>query len=151
TVLRGNHDDAVGNPSVSMNATATQAIAWTRNQLGAGARAFLAALPLVAQEADVLYVHADARAPPDWNYVLDSFDAGRHLSACDARVSFCGHVHRPALYCMGGGDRVTRFTPAGPTPVPLLPQRRWLAVVGSVGQPRDGNPAAAYCLFDEKT
>ena len=147
-VLRGNHDDAVGNPSVSMNPTATLALEWTRRQLGGRTRAFLAALPFEAHEDDCLFVHADASAPADWNYVLDASDAGRHLAACKAHVSFCGHVHKPALYCTAPGGRITHFRPVAATPVPLLPQRRWLAVMGAVGQPRDGNPAAAFALYD---
>jgi diadenosine tetraphosphatase ApaH/serine/threonine PP2A family protein phosphatase len=147
-VLRGNHDDAVGNPSFSMNATATLALEWTRRQLGGETRAFLAALPFKAREGDCLFVHADASVPSDWNYVLDASDAGQHLAACEARVSFCGHVHKPALYCTAPGGKITHFCPVAATPVPLLPQRRWLAVMGSVGQPRDGNPAAAFALYD---
>lgn len=147
-VLRGNHDDAVGNASVSMNPTATVALEWTRRQLGAENRAFLAALPLKARDGDCLFVHADASAPSDWNYVIDASDADQHLSACEARISFCGHVHKPALYCTAPGGKVTHFCPVTATPLPLLPQRRWLAVMGSVGQPRDGNPAAAFALYD---
>lgn len=147
-VLRGNHDDAVGNPAASMNATATVALEWTRRQLGVQTRAFLAGLPLKAREGDCLFVHADASAPSDWNYVLDASDAGQHLGACEARISFCGHVHRPALYCTAPGGKVTHFCPVAATPVPLLSQRRWLAVMGAVGQPRDGNPCAAFALYD---
>lgn len=147
-VLRGNHDDAVGNPSASMNATATLALEWTRRQLDSNSRAFLATLPFEAREEDCLFVHADASAPSDWNYVLDASDADRHLGACEARISFCGHVHKPALYCTAPGGKVTHFNPAAATPVPLLAQRRWLAVMGAVGQPRDGNPAAAFALYD---
>lgn len=150
-VLRGNHDEAIGNLAVSMNPTATLALEWTRRQLGEKARAFLAALPLKAREGDCLFVHAEASAPADWNYVLDASDAGQHLSACDARVSFCGHVHKPALYCSAAGSRITHFCPVAATPVPLLAQRRWLAVLGSVGQPRDGNPCAAYALYDTQS
>ena len=147
-VLRGNHDDAVGNAAVSMNATATLALEWTRRQLGGETRAFLAGLPLEAREGECLFVHADASAPADWNYVLDTSDAGEHLAACDARVSFCGHVHEPALYCTTPSGKVTHFRPVAATPVPLLAQRRWLAVMGSVGQPRDSNPCAAFALYD---
>lgn len=147
-VLRGNHDDAVGNAAVSMNPTATLALEWTRRQLGSEHRAFLATLPLKAREGDCLFVHADASAPADWNYVTDASDADLHLSACEARISFCGHVHKPALYCTAPGGKVTHFCPVSTTPLPLLPQRRWLAVMGSVGQPRDGNPAAAFALYD---
>lgn len=147
-VVQGNHDAAVGKPAISMNATATVALEWTRRQLGNEARAFLAGLPLTAREGECLFVHAEACAPAAWHYVLDAADAGAHLAACGSRVSFCGHVHRPALYSSAGGGKVTHFRPVSQTAVPLLPQRRWLAVVGSVGQPRDGNPAAAFCLYD---
>ena len=150
-VLRGNHDDAIGNASVSMNPTATFALEWTRRQLGSATRAFLAALPFKAREGDCLFVHADASAPSDWNYVLDTSDAGEHLAACEARVSFCGHVHKPALYCTAVAGKVTYFCPVAATPVPLLPQRRWLAVMGAVGQPRDGNPNAAFALYDTQS
>ena len=150
-VLRGNHDDAVGNASISMNATAMFAIEWTRRQLGRQTRAFLADRPLKVREGDCLFVHADASAPSDWNYVRDASDAGQHLAACEARVSFCGHVHKPALYCTAPGGRITHFCPVSATPVPLLPQRRWLAVIGAVGQPRDGNPAASFALYDTES
>ena len=150
-VLRGNHDEAVGNPSVSMNPTAAFALEWTRRQLGSRTRAFLSTLPFTAREGECQFVHADASAPEDWNYVLDVADAGAHLAACAARVSFCGHVHKPALYSAAAGGKVTYFRPVAMTPVPLLPQRRWLAVMGAVGQPRDGDPNAAFALYDTES
>ena len=75
---------------------------------------------------------------------LNADDAARSLNATPARVTFCGHVHRPVLYTMSASGEMTAFTPVTGVPMPLLPGRRWLAVLGSVGQPRDGNPAAAY-------
>lgn len=150
-VLRGNHDQAVWDSATRMSATAALAMDWTRRQLGEDARDFLAGLPLEANEEDRRYVHADASTPERWNYVLGTTDASAHLAACPERVSFCGHVHVPALYCTGPTHKVTVFEPRDATPLPLLPQRKWLAVVGSVGQPRDGNPASAFCLLDTET
>ncbi|MBD9372451.1 metallophosphoesterase family protein [Rhizobium sp. ARZ01] len=147
-ILCGNHDQAVSDTSTRMNATAAVALDWTRRQLGEKARTFLANLPMEVCDADRRYVHAEASAPDRWNYVLGTADADAHFAACAERVSFCGHVHVPALYCTGPTNRVTLFEPQDATPIPLLPQRKWLAVVGSVGQPRDGNPAAAFCLLD---
>jgi diadenosine tetraphosphatase ApaH/serine/threonine PP2A family protein phosphatase len=68
--------------------------------------------------------------------------------AADAQITFCGHIHRPALYSMSSTAKMTSFVPTTGVPVQLLAGRRWLAVVGSVGQPRDGNPAAAFSMFD---
>jgi len=147
-VVRGNHDNAIGTPSESMNAVAQAAIEWTRGRLGASQRRFLAELPLTRRESDRLYVHSEASQPARWRYVSDTPDAVRSIEATDAHVTFCGHIHRPALYSMSSAAKMTSFIPTTDVPVQLLGGRRWLAVIGSVGQPRDGNPAAAFAMFD---
>jgi len=146
--LRGNHDHAIATPSESMNAEAQAAIEWTRGRLSAPQRQFLAELPLTHQEDDRLYVHSEASNPARWRYVQNTSDAARSLEATDAHVTLCGHIHRPALYSMSAAAKMTNFIPTSDVPVQLLSGRRWLAVVGSVGQPRDGNPAAAFAMFD---
>ena len=111
----------------------------------------LAKLPLTVEEDDRLYVHADASAPEKWRYVTDALTARTSLEASDARLIFSGHVHVPALYGLSNIGKMVVFTPTAGQPVPLLPPRRWLGLIGSVGQPRDGNPAAAYALYDTRT
>lgn len=147
-VIRGNHDQGVADPSVSMNEIARAAIDWTRTQLNDEQKAFLSGLPLEVEDGERLYVHADASAPARYHYVTDSETAAAHLQACRARLSFCGHVHRPALYGLGPNGKITAFKPTSAKGIPLLAQRRWLAVMGAVGQPRDGNPAAAFGILD---
>ncbi|MCX8998933.1 metallophosphoesterase [Rhizobiaceae bacterium BDR2-2] len=146
--VRGNHDEAVSGGTVSLNGAARAAIDWTRGKLDRNQIAFLAQLPLLIEDDDRIYVHADASSPERWRYVTDSACATLHFDATKQRVGFCGHVHVPALYTRAPQGRVTPFTPISQTPVPLLPQRRWLAVMGAVGQPRDGNPAAAFGLYE---
>ena len=68
-----------------------------------------------------------------------------------AHVTFCGHIHQPALYSMSSAAKMTSFVPTSGVPVQLLGGRRWLAVLGSVGQPRDGNPAASFAMFDTRS
>ena len=85
---------------------------------------------------------------PRWRYVRDAADAGRSMIATPAHVTFCGHIHRPALYSMSATAKMTSFVPVTGVPVQLLRGRQWLAVLGSVGQPRDGNPAASFVMFD---
>ena len=151
-VLRGNHDQAVGEAAPQMHAAALVAMVWTRRQLRDDEQHFLMTLPMAVTEEDRLYVHADASAPTAWNYVTDRDDASAHFAGTSARVSFVGHVHRPALYSLGTATKkVTRFVPVTPEPIPLLPQRRWLAVACAVGQPRDGNPLAGFCLYDTQS
>ena len=146
--VRGNHDSAIGSTTVSMNAEAQAAIEWTRGRLSVSQRRFLAELPLTLQEDDRLYVHSEASNPAKWRYVQDTADAGRSLMATAAHVTFCGHIHRPALYSMSATAKMTSFVPTSGVPVQLLEGRHWLAVLGSVGQPRDGDPAASFVMFD---
>jgi diadenosine tetraphosphatase ApaH/serine/threonine PP2A family protein phosphatase len=144
----GNHDHAVSTPSETMNAEAQAAIEWTRGRLSAPQRRFLAELPLKRQEGDRLYVHAEASHPARWHYVRGTPDAARSIAATEAHVTFCGHIHRPALYSMSSAAKMTSFIPTADVPVQLLSGRRWLAVLGSVGQPRDGDPAASFAMVD---
>ncbi|TMJ83742.1 MAG: metallophosphoesterase family protein [Alphaproteobacteria bacterium] len=149
--VRGNHDNAVAIPSESMNAEAQAAIEWTRGRLGAAQHRFLSELPLVLHEDERLYVHSEASTPSKWRYVRNTPDAARSLVATRAHLTFCGHVHRPALYSMSATAKMTSFIPAADVPVQLLAGRQWLAVLGAVGQPRDGNPAASFAMFDTST
>ena len=149
--VRGNHDNAIGTPSESMNEVAQAAIDWTRGRLSAPQRAFLADLPMTVDEDDRLYVHSEASNPARWRYVQSSVDATRSIVATDAQVTFCGHIHRPALYSMSATAKMTSFVPTPGVGVQLLGGRRWLAVLGSVGQPRDGNPAACFATYDTAT
>jgi diadenosine tetraphosphatase ApaH/serine/threonine PP2A family protein phosphatase len=73
------------------------------------------------------------------------------MLATSAHVTFCGHVHQPALYSMSSAAKMTSFVPISGVPVQLLAGRNWLAVLGSVGQPRDGDPAASFAMFDTGT
>ncbi len=98
--VRGNHDDAVDNLDERLNVEAQVAIEWTRGVLGQAERRFLDALPLTLEEEDRLYVHADASSPKSWRYVTNAAGALQSMTATTARITFCGHVHRPALYTL---------------------------------------------------
>lgn len=148
----GNHDLAVvEGASPRMNPDARKVVEWTRTRLSAPQLAFLRGLPLTAQSGESLYVHANAWAPDRWEYVVSELDAGRSMRAARQRLTFCGHVHTPALYHMDSDLRASAFAPVPGTAIPLGPRRRWLVLPGSVGQSRDGNPAACYALFDDAT
>jgi diadenosine tetraphosphatase ApaH/serine/threonine PP2A family protein phosphatase len=147
--VRGNHDEAIETGTNRMTDAAARAIDWTRSQLTAGQRAFLRALPLTASEADRLYVHANVDAPAAWGYITDLYSASHSLMAMRAQIAFCGHIHVPALYHMSATGKIASFEPVSGIEIPLSLHRRWLAVLGAVGQPRDGNPAACYAILDE--
>jgi diadenosine tetraphosphatase ApaH/serine/threonine PP2A family protein phosphatase len=148
--IRGNHDAAVLGDNHDINKVATAALDWTHKQLDARQRAFLGGLPLSVEEKDRLYVHASAFEPGEWHYVTELYTAAKSLMATRAHVTFCGHTHVPALFHMSMTGKFASFDPVDRVEIPLTPQRRWLAVIGSVGQPRDRDPAACYAVLDDE-
>ena len=147
--VRGNHDASVADASrEGLHDDAQRVADWTRSRLDADALAFLRGLPLAHEEGDALHVHANAYAPARWEYLEGRVEVGRSLAATAASITFCGHVHEPTLWTMSGTGKLGSFRPVPGTPIPVPGHRRWLAVVGSAGQPRDGDPAACWALFD---
>ncbi|MDB5642009.1 MAG: metallophosphatase family protein [Hyphomicrobiales bacterium] len=148
-VLLGNHDAAaISANTAGMNDYARDAILWTHRELDAAQLDFLRGLKTTVEDDDRLYVHADATAPDQWRYITDAAEAERSLRATDKRLTFCGHVHRPALYHMAAQKPAVAFKPQAGTPIPLVGNRKWLLVQGAVGQPRDENPAASWGVLD---
>lgn len=145
--LRGNHDNAIAQAE-AMNPVAKAAIDWTRPRLSDAQKAFLSALPLTLTLDDILFVHASANDPGSWSYVSSHNKAIPSFEASEARLIFCGHVHVPALMSRDLGGVVRQQDIHMGTPLPLLRSRRWLAVIGSVGQPRDGVAQAGYAILD---
>ena len=148
-VVRGNHDSAaIGCGIDNLNPYAQAAIAWTAVQLGDSHRAFLTSLPLTVRDDDMLFVHASAMLPERWTYITGPMQAEESIAAAMANYVFCGHVHEPKLYYAGAGGQPMPFKPISGTPIPTARHRQWLAIVGSVGQPRDGKNQACYAFFD---
>jgi diadenosine tetraphosphatase ApaH/serine/threonine PP2A family protein phosphatase len=151
-VVLGNHDAAVARETrKQMHADARQIVEWTRACLTEEQLAFLRGLPLAAEHGDVLFVHATAAHPAQWEYITGTLEAMKSLDATHKRITFCGHVHEPALYNLSATGKVMVFTPTPGTAIPLVGQRRWLAIPGAAGQPRDGNPAACYAIYDDRS
>jgi diadenosine tetraphosphatase ApaH/serine/threonine PP2A family protein phosphatase len=147
-LVRGNHDEAaLGGLCADMHPAAREAALWTRQQLSGEERVFLDGLPYTVERDGQLFVHASAQRPESWDYITGERAAARCLAATVATWVFAGHVHHPMLFHTTQGG-VAAFVPRVGVGIPLGPGRRWLAVAGAVGQPRDGNPAAAYLLFD---
>jgi diadenosine tetraphosphatase ApaH/serine/threonine PP2A family protein phosphatase len=148
TALLGNHDDAIASGTGGMNRIAAKAIDWTRSQLNSTQRDFLAQLPLTFPDRERLFVHASAHTPAEWEYITGVEDASLCFAATRAQATFCGHVHVPQLYHLPSSGQLAGLIPAPNVEIPLRTKERWVAVIGSVGQPRDGNPAACYGALD---
>jgi diadenosine tetraphosphatase ApaH/serine/threonine PP2A family protein phosphatase len=147
-VLKGNHDEAVETSAAYFNDASRAALQWARDTLTTEQKCFLAALPLVVRQGEACYAHASAASPERWDYIDSPAAAKRCADAADACYTFCGHVHDQVLYFQSGRARMGEFRPFPGTAIPVPGHRRWVGIVGSVGQPRDRNPAAAYTLFD---
>ncbi|HEX2390762.1 MAG TPA: metallophosphoesterase family protein [Casimicrobiaceae bacterium] len=147
-VIKGNHDEAIETRGGYFNDAAKAALDWARSTLTEPQKRFLASLPLIVRDQDVCYVHASAASPHRWDYIDSPSAARRCAEAAATSLTFCGHVHDQRLYFDTSRGPMSEFAPSPGTPIPMPGHRRWVATVGSVGQPRDRNPAAAYALFD---
>lgn len=148
--VRGNHDKAVAGltDGADFNVVARTAVDWTARRLGADQLARIRELPAgpVTVEEDLVICHG---SPADEDvYLLTTSEAGGAFAATDARVVFFGHTHLASLFALEDG-RVFGGLLRGPEgELELLDGVRYLFNPGSVGQPRDGDPQAAYMTYD---
>lgn len=147
-VVAGNHDHAcTGLIDLEwFNPYARRAAEWTAEHLSVSQRRYLAALPLVAEHASATVVHSSPRNPEAWTYLVSAKDGAGVFGAFATQLCFIGHSHLPSVWALGQ-DGSADFR-RGPGRVVLDPDERYLVNVGSVGQPRDGDPDAAYAVWD---
>jgi predicted phosphodiesterase len=145
TIVAGNHDRAVamGEDLDLFNPPAAVAVKMHQRWLSSAERDTLAALPRTLETSDVTLCHGSLRDPL-WEYVTNPKSAAASLAL--AKTSHCcaGHTHVPSLFRPGEGEQPGRVR--YDTPYPLAP--RAFLNPGSVGQPRDGDPRAAYAVLD---
>lgn len=146
--VRGNHDlVAIGeDDAADFNPEARTAALWTRDTIADASRAWLTALPTVLEEGDFTLVHGSPR-DPIWEYVTSSGVAQDCFPAFASRHCLHGHTHVPAAFRERETGAVDLTTPREGTHLGLAGGRTLLNP-GSVGQPRDGDPRASWCLLD---
>ena len=152
TVLRGNHDSPPAPGTLDDRSWQALTARWTHEQLSPDQRHWLATLDLTRVLGSVFLVHATADEPTRWRYVTDARIAALSLEAAcrneSVRYVIGGHVHHQQLFFEGRQRQLMPFEPRAGAAIPVGLHRRWLATVGSVGQPRDGDPRAGYALLD---
>ena len=149
TVVAGNHDFAVCNRlNVDFfNAYAREAVLWTRKRLSTEEMGFLEGLELTAVlDDEVSVVHGSLNFPEMFDYIQTSYDAHLSLQALTTPVCFLGHSHVPVTFVQGQTVSYT-LDPV----IQIKEGERALVNVGSVGQPRDEDPRAAYAVYDSET
>jgi diadenosine tetraphosphatase ApaH/serine/threonine PP2A family protein phosphatase len=151
--LAGNHDLAVlGQLDVeSFSESAAAAVTWTQGVAGKATLEFLAGLEPAGRRDGVDLCHASPR-DPIWEYVLTREQADACLDAQSERICLIGHSHVALFFTRGDGERGNVRTALGADGALIdISGGRWLVNPGSVGQPRDGDPRAAWLALDTET
>lgn len=144
--VQGNHDIASANMSgVDLfNKPAREAATWTHEKLGKDYKRFLEKLPLVYKDKNVTMAHGTLHDPQNFNYMFDRHTASLSFALLHTRIGFIGHSHVPGIFVSGNG--LPEYFYKSLTDVKK--GKKYLVNVGSVGQPRDGDPRASYCIYD---
>lgn len=143
--VKGNHDEYCSSDDdlEGFNPHAAQAVQWTRKQLSDDDRKWLRELKYVRLVASFSMVHATLDGPQRWGYVFDKLMAAASFTYQNTSVCFFGHTHVPVAFVRDAvvrGGTYSKFR--------VEPGKKYFVNVGSVGQPRDGNPKAAYVVYD---
>jgi len=146
-VVKGNHDEQVclADSSRDFNELAEQAINWTRANLTADDKQWLAELTLTRQVSDFTIVHATLDTPGEWGYVFNNLDAVASFTYQHTTICFFGHTHVAGAFVRDDGVKRIKAEK-----LVIEPGKKYFINTGSVGQPRDGDPRAAYCVYDSE-
>lgn len=160
-VVKGNHDEQVSSTTPgeaqpekrSMNPFAKAAMEWTRAQLNEDQLTWLRRLQLMRLVQPFTIVHATMESARLWNYVFNTGDAISNFTRQFTDICFHGHTHRPKIFCKEGSivtEQNDVLTELASGVARFRPQSgcKYFINVGSVGQPRDGDPRACYAIFD---
>jgi len=143
-VVKGNHDEqaSLTESSRGFNALAEAAINWTRAHLTKEDKEWLRDLQLSLQIRDFTIVHATLDSPDQWGYVFNNLDAVASFAHQDTATCFFGHTHVPGAFVRDDGVKRVKVEQ-----LTLEEGKKYFINVGSVGQPRDGDWRAAYCIY----
>lgn len=146
-VVAGNHDWAsVGLFSLEyFNEEAQDAISWTKTNLRKQDKEFLESLKLTFKNDSLTLVHGTLNNPQDFNYLTSPYIAEETFKLSQTPICFVGHTHQPIIYSLDKEEHILLYKQ---TKVILDKSQKYIVNVGSVGQPRDLDPKASYCIFD---
>jgi len=140
-VLKGNHDSGLigETPLDDFNHYGVSAIQWSKTVVTPENCEYLRGLPYTAEPNGLTLAHSSPIRPDAWSYILTMRAAQENFGAFKTPICFIGHTHVPII--IGEDGAVNKYKPGA----------RHIINVGSVGQPRDGNPDAAFGFFDTVT
>lgn len=145
--LMGNHDHAVLGltDTYYFNQYAREAVNWTRRTLTLNNRAYLESLPFSHHENEILYVHSTPIHPEEWHYILSDYEAKQYLDTLKQRICFVGHSHIPLIFTTDRGSFYKEEIELDSH------NQKYIINVGSIGQPRDGDPRLCFVILDTKS
>ncbi len=137
-VLLGNHDEAAAELSKTeyFNPFARMAAEWTNRELTDENRHFIHGLRFTLSHDNLFFVHASPHEPEEWHYILSPADAQFNFQYFLQPICFVGHSHVPGLFCE---DIWTQE---------VVPEKKFIVNVGSIGQPRDNDWRLSFGIFD---
>src|SRR5690242_2183824 len=143
-IVKGNHDEqaSLAESSRDFNEMAEAAIQWTRDNLSEEDITWLRDLKFQRQVRDFTIVHATLDTPEQWGYVFNNLDAAASFTYQHTTVCFFGHTHVPMAFIRDEGVQRQQIDK-----LRIEPGKKYFINVGSVGQPRDGDWHAAYCIY----
>ena len=147
TCVKGNHDHYCSHDESldDFHPLAANVIDWTRHQLGDDDIAFLRGLKYSRMLSGFTIVHSTLDMPDKWGYVFDALEADANFNYQSTSLCFHGHTHIPVVY-----EKKGRVTKNPFSKITLALGTKYFINVGSVGQPRDGDPKSAYTIYDMK-
>ncbi|MGV3773164.1 MAG: metallophosphoesterase family protein [Verrucomicrobiales bacterium] len=143
--VKGNHDEycSIESELEGFNPAAAEAVNWTKAQLDEADLKWLRDLRYIRLVGSFSIVHATLDGPQRWGYVFDKLEAAASFTYQNTSVCFFGHTHVPLAFVREAtvrGGKYSKFK--------VEPGKKYFVNVGSVGQPRDGDPRAAYVVYD---
>ncbi|RKZ29136.1 metallophosphoesterase [bacterium] len=155
-IVAGNHDwAAIGKTDITyFNMYGRKAILWTAKKLSPYQKSFLAELPLYLANRNWCIVHSTPIEPAKWHYVFTEAQALYQFNHFDEKICFIGHSHSPMIFTdRGNYEKIFVPLDSKTKLIKLADDTRYIINIGSVGQPRDGDPRGSLVIFnsDENT
>jgi len=144
--VAGNHDWGVsGKLDIKyFNPFAKEAIFWTQKILSKGYINYLNNLKTIIKQEEFILVHGTLNKPKKFGYLNDINKAFDTFYLMDRNICFIGHTHIPQIMIKKGNNIFYSEEQS----IKINPEYKYIINIGSVGQPRDGNPQASYCIYD---
>ena len=141
--IMGNHDyAAIGLANIEyFNEYAKLSTFWTQEKLSDKSKEYLRSLPFTHEQDQLLFVHSSPKNPSSWDYVLSGEEANKQFKHFDSNICFIGHSHVPIIFSESTYFRKTDFL--------FTNGEKFIVNIGSLGQPRDGDPRSCFVVYDE--